>query len=84
MTFTGKRKIVLLFGLLLTVNVYAELKGTGDLGIIIERAAGQVKLINTSKRIDIGSIEGLGDLSHASATFSRDARYASYLVEMVA
>jgi protein NirF len=74
MTFT--RKIVLLLSLLLTVNVHAELKGTGDLGIIIERAIGQVKLINTSKRTDIGSIEGLGDLSHASATFSRDARYA--------
>ncbi len=58
------------------MNVHAELKGTGDLGIVIERAVGQVKLINTSKRIDTGSIEGLGDLSHASAVFSRDARYA--------
>lgn len=76
MTFTSKRKIVLLLGLLLTVNAHAEVKGTGDLGIVIERAAGQVKLINTSKRIDIGSIEGLGDLSHASAVYSRDARYA--------
>ena len=71
-----RRKIVLLLSLLLTVNVHAELKGTGDLGIIIERAVGQVRLINTSKRTDIGSVEGLGDLSHASATFSRDARYA--------
>lgn len=74
MIFT--RRIVLLLSLLLTVNVHAELKGTGDLGIIIERAVGQVKLINTSKRTDIGSVEGLGDLSHATATFSRDARYA--------
>jgi len=76
MTFTGKSKTVFLFGLLLTFNVYAELKGTGDLGIVIARATGQVKLINTSKRIGISSIEGLGDLSHASAVFSRDARYA--------
>jgi len=74
MIFT--RRIVLLLSLLMSINVQAELKGTGDLGIIIERAVGQVKLINTSKRIDIGSVEGLGDLSHASATFSRDARYA--------
>ena len=67
---------ILLSCLLLTINVHAELKGTGDLGIIIERAAGQVKLINTSKRIDTASIKGLGDLSHASTVFSRDARYA--------
>ncbi len=62
--------------LLMSVNTYAELKGTGDLGIIIERAVGQVKLVNTSKRIEIGSVGGLGDLSHASTVFSRDARYA--------
>ena len=60
----------------MSINVHAELKGTGDLGIVIERAAGQVKLINTSKRIATGSIGGLGDLSHASVVYSRDARYA--------
>jgi len=71
-----RRKIILLFSLLLSINVHAELKGTGDLGIVIERAIGQVKVINTSKHIDISTIEGLGDLSHASVVFSRDARYA--------
>ncbi len=76
MMFTGKTKTASVFCLLLAFNVYAEMKGTGDLGIVIERAIGQVKVINTSKRIDIGSIEGLGDLSHASAVFSRDERYA--------
>ena len=70
------RKTILLFSLLLSINAHAELKGTGDLGIVIERAIGQVKVINTSKRIDISSISGLGDLSHASVVFSRDARYA--------
>ncbi|MCK5431567.1 MAG: protein nirF [Gammaproteobacteria bacterium] len=74
MNFTSKT--VLFFSLLLSINVHAELIGTGDLGIVIERAIGQVKLINTSKRIATGSVEGLGDLSHASAVFSRDARYA--------
>jgi protein NirF len=69
-------KTILSFLLLVSINIHAELQGTGDLGIVIERAAGQVKLVNTSKRIDTGSIEGLGDLSHASAVFSRDARYA--------
>ena len=74
MNFTSKT--ILFFSVLLSINVHAELIGTGDLGIVIERAIGQVKLINTSKRIATGSVEGLGDLSHASAVFSRDARYA--------
>ena len=74
MNFTSKT--ILFFSVLLSINVHAELIGTGDLGIVIERASGQVKLINTSKRIATGSVEGLGDLSHASAVFSRDARYA--------
>lgn len=52
------------------------LRGTGDLGIIIERAAGRVQIIDTSMRSRIGVVEGLGDLSHASAVFSRDGRYA--------
>lgn len=69
-------KLSLVSTLLLALNVQAELKGTGDLGVVIERAAGQVKLVNTSKRTDISRIEGLGDLSHASTVFSRDARYA--------
>ncbi len=54
----------------------AELRGTGDLGIIIERAAGTLQVIETSGRTRLATIEGLGDLSHASAVFSRDGRYA--------
>jgi len=52
------------------------LRGTGDLGIVIERAAGTVLVVDTSKREALKRIEGLGDLSHASAVFSRDARFA--------
>jgi len=53
-----------------------EMRGTGDLGIVIERTAGSVQIIETSERTSLGRIEGLGDLSHASAVFSRDGRYA--------
>jgi len=53
-----------------------ELRGTGDLGIVIERANGSVCVIDTSMRSVLSCIEGLGDLSHASAVFSRDQRYA--------
>lgn len=52
------------------------LRGTGDLGVIVERAAGRLKLIETSGRTELATIEGLGDLSHASVVYSRDARYA--------
>jgi protein NirF len=54
----------------------AELRGTGDLGIVIERAAGSVVVVDTSKHSALGRVEGLGDLSHASAVFSRDQRFA--------
>lgn len=54
----------------------AALRGTGDLGIIIERAAGSVTIIETTTMTALGRVEGLGDLSHASAVFSRDGRYA--------
>lgn len=53
-----------------------QVQGTGDLGVVIERAKGALTLINTSTRQAIGRVEGLGDLSHASVVFSRDARYA--------
>jgi len=52
------------------------LRGTGDLGLVVERASGRVMLIETTGRSALGRIEGLGDLSHASMVFSRDGRYA--------
>lgn len=53
-----------------------ELRGTGDLGVVIERSAGSVQVIDASARRSLGRIEGLGDLSHASVVFSRDGRFA--------
>lgn len=52
------------------------LRGTGDLGVIIERATGSVQIVDSSKRVTIASVQGLGDLSHASLVYSRDGRYA--------
>jgi protein NirF len=46
--------------------------GTGDLGVVIERARGTLALVNTSTRTLLAEIDGLGDLSHASVVFSRD------------
>ena len=55
---------------------FAELRATGDLGVVIEREQGSVLIINTTKPAVLAEIKGLGDLSHASVVFSRDQRYA--------
>ena len=52
------------------------LRGTGDLGVVIERAVGKVLVVDSTARTIVGSVAGLGDLSHASVVFSRDGRYA--------
>jgi protein NirF len=52
------------------------IRGTGDLGIVIERASGRVAIVDTTARSVLARVDGLGDLSHASAVFSRDGRYA--------
>ncbi len=53
-----------------------ELRGTGDLGVIVERSSGELLLVEHTNNKTLGEIHGLGDLSHASVVFSRDARYA--------
>lgn len=80
MRFSLFRSFVPLFSLFLALFLSAcaspQLRGTGDLGLVIERASGSVILVDTSKRAPYAHIEGLGDLSHASAVYSRDGRYA--------
>ena len=56
--------------------VAAEQRGTGDLGLVVERARGSVKIVETTHRTALARVEGLGDLSHASAVFGRDGRHA--------
>ena len=53
-----------------------EPRGTGDLGVVVERAAGRVQVVDTTARTSLGAVDGLGDLSHASVVYSRDGRYA--------
>ncbi len=72
--------LALIAGLALSVASWAHAgmapRGTGDLGIIIERASGSVKIIETSTQTVLRRVEGFGDLSHASVVYSRDERYA--------
>ena len=65
---------IVLLGLLL--HSPAEARGSGDLGLLIERASGSIQIVETSNNTSIGQVGDLGDLSHASVVYSRDARYA--------
>lgn len=51
-------------------------RATGDLGLVVERADGALVAVSRKARAAIARIEGLGDLSHASLTYSPDERYA--------
>ena len=50
-------------------------RGTHDLGLVVERASGSVALVETSHASQLARMSGLGDLSHAHITYSRDGRY---------
>jgi protein NirF len=54
----------------------AEIRATGDLGVVVERASGSLLIVDRSERAAIGRVTGLGDLSHASVVFSPDERFA--------
>ncbi|HSH43968.1 MAG TPA: cytochrome D1 domain-containing protein [Arenicellales bacterium] len=60
----------------LLATACATPRGTGDLGLVVERADGSVVVVNTTERDRIAEVDGLGDLSHASVVYSRDQRYA--------
>ena len=50
--------------------------GSGDLGVVIARESGTLALVNTTRRVVLAEVAGLGDLSHASVVFSRDGGQA--------
>lgn len=54
----------------------SALRGTGDLGLVIERRDGSILVVEHSTATVLGRVTGLGDLSHAAAVFSRDGRHA--------
>ena len=71
-----RAKTRLLLSLVLLVSACATPRGTGPLGGLIERAAGRLQVVETTTRTRLARIAGLGDLSHASLVYSRDARHA--------
>ena len=71
-----KLLIVFCFILFSITASATELRGTGDMGVIVERASGGLLVVEHSSNSQLAAIEGLGDLSHASVVYSRDERYA--------
>lgn len=70
-------RVLLLSVVVLTATTaHATLRGSGDLGVVIERADGSVLIVENSGNTILKRVTGLGDLSHASVVFSRDARFA--------
>jgi protein NirF len=60
----------------ITFSGCTSLRGVGDMGLIIERASGRIQIVETTTKTILNQTAGLGDLSHASAVYSRDGRYA--------
>ena len=52
--------------LLLSACAGQPLRGTGDMGVVVERATGALQIIESSGQTRLARVEGLGDLSHAS------------------
>ncbi|MCL5778371.1 protein nirF [Limibaculum sp. FT325] len=52
------------------------LRGTGALGVVVERATGSLVIVDQIARAAIGRVTELGDLSHASVVYSPDQRFA--------
>ena len=61
--------------MLISLPLFAFARGTGDLGLIIERTTGSVQIIETTHNTALAQIKGLGDLSHASIVYSRDGQF---------
>lgn len=68
--------LILLLSASIVISGCTGIRGTGDLGVVIERATGSVQIVDTTQRVSLKQVKGLGDLSHASIVYSRDARYA--------
>jgi protein NirF len=71
-----KTMLAVLLAVAIAGCAQTPLRGTGDLGVVIERADGRVAIVDTTARTVLGRVDGLGDLSHASVVYGRDGRHA--------
>jgi protein NirF len=75
-TWRSARATLACAWLAMSLAACTQVRGTGDLGIVVERASGSVLVVETTHHQQLSQVQGLGDLSHASAVYSRDQRYA--------
>jgi protein NirF len=50
--------------------------GVAALVLVVERESGSVLVIDSSRHVLLGRVEGLGNLTHGTVKFSRDGRHA--------
>lgn len=67
----ARRLVALALGACLFADT-AGATGTWDRGLIVERASGAVTIVDWARHAPTARVSGLGDLSHATATFSPD------------
>ncbi len=72
----NRREALLALAALLGGCAVAPPRGSGDLGVVVQRERGALTVVDTSTRTVLGEITGLGDLSHASVVFARDGATA--------
>ena len=72
----GVFKLIMPGLIMIALSGCGTLRGSGDMGVVIERATGSVQIIETTNQTMLKRVSGLGDLSHASIVFSRDERFA--------
>ncbi|MBF0324860.1 MAG: protein nirF [Alphaproteobacteria bacterium] len=70
------KRLIAGLSLLCLAACSAPLRGTGDLGLVVERADGRLQVVESTHSTRLATISGLGDLSHASLVYSRDERFA--------
>lgn len=68
--------VLLTFGFPLQASADDPRWGTASLVVVVEREAGSVVIIDSSRHELLGRVSGLGNLTHATVKFSPDARYA--------
>ena len=69
-------RLLALLALVALPAAAAEVRATGGLGVVVERATGSLLVVDRTTHVALGRVTGLGDLSHASVVFSPDERFA--------
>ena len=80
------RVLLSLLLILFSCSVYAEeplSTGTGDLGAIIERNAGNVVIVSHTDHRVLKRVTGLGNLSHATIVFSKVGASGLFMITSI-